>query len=150
MKYLNQRRNAFTLIELIFTITIIGILAAIAIPKMEATRSDAKISMEMSGISQIIYNLGSEFTSSSGISESSKQEAVEATKCFNVTVHGTKSGTPLLYRDGNVTVGLISSATNECQSIVLNELSLEARKNGILNNDGTSKTFVFTGSTVIR
>ncbi len=36
-------KNAFTIIELIFAIVIIGILAAIAIPKLSATRDDAKI-----------------------------------------------------------------------------------------------------------
>lgn len=35
-------RNAFTMIELIFVIVILGILAAIAIPKLSATRDDAK------------------------------------------------------------------------------------------------------------
>ena len=37
-------KKAFTMIELIFVIVILGILAAVAIPKLAATRNDAKIS----------------------------------------------------------------------------------------------------------
>ncbi len=37
-----MKRNAFTMIELIFVIVILGILAAVAIPKLAATRDDAE------------------------------------------------------------------------------------------------------------
>jgi type II secretory pathway pseudopilin PulG len=40
-----MQKQAFTMIELIFIIIIIGILAAIAIPKLAATRDDAKVSV---------------------------------------------------------------------------------------------------------
>ena len=39
---MHDKSKAFSLIELVFVIAVIGILAAIAIPKLTATRSDAQ------------------------------------------------------------------------------------------------------------
>lgn len=45
-----MKRMAFTMIEIIFVIVILGILAAVAIPKLSATRDDAKIAVLAQGI----------------------------------------------------------------------------------------------------
>jgi len=37
-------KNAFTMVELVFVIVILGILAAVAIPRFSATRDDAQVS----------------------------------------------------------------------------------------------------------
>jgi len=50
-------KKAFTMIELIFVIVILGILAAVAIPKLAATRNDAQVAKVaqniMTGASEI-------------------------------------------------------------------------------------------------
>jgi len=48
--------KAFTVVELIFIIVIIGILSSIALPKLNATRDDAKINSIISTTKNIINN----------------------------------------------------------------------------------------------
>lgn len=46
-------KNAFTMIELVFVIVVLGILASVAIPKFAATRTDAEISKTRADIASI-------------------------------------------------------------------------------------------------
>lgn len=48
-----KNRNAFTMIELVFVIVVLGILAAIAVPKFAATRTDAQITKGRAEVSSI-------------------------------------------------------------------------------------------------
>jgi general secretion pathway protein G len=48
-----MKRYGFTMVELVFVIVILGILAAIAIPKFAATRDDAQIAKGRSDIAAI-------------------------------------------------------------------------------------------------
>ena len=48
-----NNKKAFTMIELVFVIVVLGILSAIAIPKFAATRTDAQISKGRADISSI-------------------------------------------------------------------------------------------------
>ena len=50
---MKKSRNAFTMIELVFVIVILGILAAVAVPKFAATRTDAQISKGRSDVASI-------------------------------------------------------------------------------------------------
>lgn len=47
------KKDAFTMIELVFVIVVLGILASVAIPKLAATRTDAYISKGRADVSAI-------------------------------------------------------------------------------------------------
>ena len=55
-----MKKQAFTMIELIFVIVVLGILAAVAIPKFSATRLDAQIAKGRGEVASIRSGIVSE------------------------------------------------------------------------------------------
>ena len=83
-------KSAFTMIELIFTIVIIGILAAIAIPKLAATRSDAEGAAVVSSLASCINDAGNRYMMVGSFSHYSQDDNAtpncqKAKECFAFT-----------------------------------------------------------------
>ena len=55
-------KKGFTMIELIFVIVILGILASVAIPRLAATREDAEISAAVANLRTLISDINAYYT----------------------------------------------------------------------------------------
>ena len=83
-------KKGFTMIELIFVIVILGILAVVAIPKLAATRDDAEVAKAATNLSTLLSDVGAYYTSQGKFATLSEMTNVPLTSANELLAAGKK------------------------------------------------------------
>ena len=128
-------KKGFTMIELIFVIVILGILASVAIPRLAATRTDAEVAATVANLRTLLNDVASYYAV--------KGEFGTTVKWKDIT------NVPLLKLDGNNPIDDYNKATNnailaadgkKCIAIKLVDKTATAPAHILFGKDSGNKT----------
>ena len=88
-------RKGFTMIELIFVIVILGVLASVAIPRLAATRDDAEVAKAATNLTTAVSDITAYYTAKGSFTSSQKNDFTKITNALTkdgkLNVKGSKT-----------------------------------------------------------
>ena len=122
-------KKGFTMIELIFVIILIGILGAVAIPKLAATRDDAEVAKALSDLRTATSDFIAYYTAKGQFGKISDMTNVSASR-WSADVNLTDNPTFITHNeaclqfqigaDGNFTISPVTASPSNtiCKSLI--------------------------------
>ena len=87
-------KKGFTMIELIFVIVILGVLASVAIPRLAATRDDAEVAKAATNLTTAVSDITAYYTAKGSFEANAQQDFTKITNALTkdgkLKVKGTK------------------------------------------------------------
>ena len=125
-------RKGFTMIELIFVIVILGVLASVAIPRLAATRDDAEVAKAATNLTTAVSDITAYYTAKGKFSSNMSQKFNEITNAL------TKDG-KLMVKGKTECVAVELPTTNNAQATT-DKVEITLKFNGSGANDAVCKT----------
>ena len=129
-------KKGFTMIELIFVIVILGILASVAVPRLASTREDAEISATVANLRTLVSDASSYYVANGTFKPKGKQA-----NWRDVTNVPLRDSTKALVQGttGTNTAAYLSASGTNCIKIELKDRGTDGTPAHILvTADGTS------------
>ncbi|HHB95265.1 MAG TPA: prepilin-type N-terminal cleavage/methylation domain-containing protein [Campylobacterales bacterium] len=133
---MKNQKKAFTMIELIFVIVIIGIVASVAIPKLSATRDDAKVSILAKAIQSVKSEVASSILANNKVPTTTQQM---------IDISNTLRDLSSFVIVNNKTINIVDTDNSSvvCKTITIDDGNISNIK--LLLQDGNGTTAICKG-----
>ncbi|MDD7090850.1 type II secretion system protein [Campylobacter sp.] len=127
-------KKGFTMIELIFVIVILGILASVAIPRLAATREDAEISAAVANLRTLVSDVTAYYTAKGEFGNNTKWSEITNVPLGGATTNAINTGAKLKVGGKDcIGVQLQNKTTGDATAAKAAHIIFTKETNGVTN-----------------